>query len=310
MQFTGGPFGTVAADQASLVPPHLSGKVFYVNANAGGADDVETPWPDVDGVVCFDTLQGAIDATVGGRGDTIYVKRGGEAVTSTVLFNKSGIRVITQRQGMSPQFRGEYSSIYSTTITDGPVAQILDPCYIEGLGFYGADATTSFYGGAALLIGGEATAEPYGVHLFQCRFGKWGLDNSKGIAIEGSSDCLIEECYFEGVGADFTNGIYVQGACANLEVRNCRFRDCDYAIAHGAFAGGGPHCIYTGNIVCGADSIFLDTNSNAAVGIICGNFFNADQAAGYAMDISVADTETLGLACAGNFYGTEETGAT
>ena len=160
-----------------------------------------------------------------------------------------------------------------------------------------------------MLIGGSGDATPYGVHLYQCRFPKWGLDNRTGLAIEGSSDCLIEECYFEGVGADFENGIYVQGACANLEVRNCRFRDCDIAIRHGSFAGGGPHCIYTGNIVCGADSIFGAGFTNAATGIICGNFFNTDQGASTFGD-TAADIETAGIQLAGNFYGTEETGAT
>lgn len=309
MEFSGGPFGTLQADRADLIPPEISGQVFYVNPSEGGTDDYESPWPGVDNEKCFSTLQAAIDKCVGGRGDTIYVKRGGMSVSTKVSFNKAGIRVIAQRWGMSPQFRGEYSGIYSTTITDGPVAQIYDPCYIEGLGFAGADAGTSFYAGAALLIGGEASAEPYGVHLRQCRFPKWNLDNSKGISIEGSSDCLIEECYFEGVGADFQCGVYVQGATANLELRGNRFRDCDYAIEHGAFAGGGPHCIYTGNIVCGADSKFLKTGSNAAVGIICGNFFNT--AVGTSTnDVSIADTETLGLIMCGNEYKAEDDGDT
>jgi hypothetical protein len=311
MNFGGfGPFSAPDVPIDDVAMEALSGKVFYVNANATGADDVDSPFPDVDESVCFSTLQAAIDACVASRGDIIIVKRGGEAVTTQVTFNKQGIRVISQRWGMSPAFRGEFTSIYSTTITDGPVAQIIDACYIEGLGFAGADATTTFYRGCALLIGGEATAEPYGVHLYQCRFPKWGLDNSKGIAIEGSSDCLIEECYFEGVGADFTTGIYVQGATANLEIRNCRFRDCDYAITHGAFADAtAPSCIYTGNIVEGADSKFLNTGSNTAVGIICNNWFATDQGTS-TNDISVADTETLGLQMTGNYYSTEEIGAT
>ena len=306
-----GPFG------APIVPPSfhpgdVQGETFYVNANASGADDVGDPWPEVDEAICFSTLQGAIDACVASRGDTIYIKRGSETgITTPVLFNKQGIRVITQRWGMSPAFRGEFTALLSdASYTDGPVAQILDACYIEGLGFVSRDTGTSFFDGAALLIGGEATAEPHGVHLNQCRFPKWNVGNSKGIAIEGSSDCLIEECYFEGVGADFTNGIYVQGATANLEVRRSRFRDCDFAIAHGAFADPtAPSCIYTENRIVGADSKFLDTGSNTAVGIICGNFFNT--AVGTATnDVSIADTETLGLIMSGNEYKAEDDGDT
>lgn len=246
-----------------------NGKTFFVNPSGGGADDVDVPWWNVDEARCFSTLQAAINACVASRGDTIYVKRGGMSVTSQVNFNKAGIRVIAQRWGMSPQFRGEYSAIYSTTITDGPVAQITDSCYIEGLGFAGADADSDFYAGAALLIGGEATAEPYGVHLRQCRFPKWNLDNSKGVSIEGSSDCLLEECYFEGVGADFDAGIYVQGATQNLEIKDCRFRDCTYGIQFGAFAGGGPHCLILQNFF--EDAKILSAAS-AATGLVAGNY--------------------------------------
>jgi hypothetical protein len=307
-----GPFSApnVPVDEA-VTAADLSGQVFYVNANATGADDVDTPFPDVDEALCFSTLQGAIDACVASRGDTIIIKRGSETtVTTPVLFNKPGIRVITQRWGMSPSFRGEYTALLAdATYTDGPVAQILDACYIEGLGFVSRDTGTTFYSGAALLIGGEATAEPYGVHLFQCRFPKWNVGNSKGIGIEGSTDCLIEECYFEGVGADFATGIYVQGATQNLEIRNCRFRDCDYAITLGAFAGGGPNMIVTGNIVQGPDSKFMDTGANTATGIVCNNYFMTDQGTS-TFDRTVSQIETQGIALTGNWYSTEEIGAT
>ncbi len=310
--FAEGAFGPFAAPEVphSFHPGDVQGQVFYVNANSTGSDDVDTPWPEVDEKICFSTMQGAIDACVDNRGDTIYVKRGGEAVTSTVLFDCPGIKVITQKWGMSPAFRGEYTSLYSTTLTGDPTAIISQPCYIEGLGFVGSDAGTSFFEGAALLLRVDATstatADPFGVHLYQCRFPKWGWDNSKGIAIDGSSDCLIEECYFEGVGADFAVGIYVQGATANIEVRDCRFRDCDYAIQHGSFTGGGnPQCIYKGNIVATADSKFLKGAGNTASGIICDNFFYTDSATTSTNDASIATMETAGIASTGNHYSTE-----
>ena len=311
--FADGAYGPFAAP---IVPQQfrggIQGQEFFVNATEGGTDDVDIPWPKVDNKICFDSMQGAVDATVSNRGDTIWMKRS-EEISSTVLFNKTGIRVIAQAFGMAPGARGEYQALYAaSTLTADPVAKISAGCYIEGIGFASEDAGTLFFEGAALLIGGDGLASPFGVHLKHCRFPHWGMDNRFGISVEGSADCLIEDCDFQGGSTDFVSGIYVQGAVANLEVRDCRFRDCDYAITHGEFADLGVNAglIYKGNVVCGADSLFLDTNSKAAIGLICGNFFNDDQAAASTNDISVADTETLGLKMCGNFYGTEEIGAT
>ncbi len=248
------------------------GRTFYVNTNAAGAArNANRPWYVADEVTCFATMQAAIDACVDSRGDVIYVARGGYEVSETVTFNKTGISVIGQTFGMNPYSRGEYCSIYAAAgFTDGPVATITSPCFIQGLGFVSRDTGATFYDGAAALIGGLATASPFGVHMKWCRFPKWGLDNRIGLAIEGSSDCLIEECDFEGVTTDFDSGIYVQGATQNLVIRGCHFRDCTYGIVFGAFAGGGPHCII------GPNNIFEDSKvlsaASAATGIVCGNY--------------------------------------
>lgn len=215
--------------------------------------------------------QAAIDECVSGYGDVIVRMPGGEEVTETVTFDCPGIRMITAGPQMNPLSQGEYHSIYAAaTFTDGPVATFSQRCYVEGIGFVSRDTGATFWDGAAALIGGTADANPWGVHLKNCRFPKWGLDNRIGLAIEGSSNVLIEECDFEGVSADFDSGIYVQGATQNLNIRKCIFRSCTYGVVFGAFAGGGPH------IMLGPDNIFEDSKvlsvPSAATGLVFGNY--------------------------------------
>lgn len=309
MNFGGfGPFSAPNVPAEDVAVHDLSGQVFYVNANAGGADDVDTPFPEVDEALCFATLQAAIDACVDNRGDTIIIKRGGEAVTSTVLFNCPMIRVIAQRMGMAPSMRGEWTSIYSTTLTGDPTAIIQDSCYIEGLGFVGADAGTSFYSGAALLLrvdaDSSATAEPYGVHLFQCRFPGWSLGQTKGIAIDGGSNVLIEDCYFED--AAFTTGIYAQGAIGHLQIKDCHFCLGTYGIEFGAFSDAGVNTqleIGPGNIF-NAPTRAINTGSNACLALVFGNWIGIAVATAY--DQTVDNMESDGYICAGNYYADEE----
>lgn len=293
--------GQVISGNAGGVGGAPGGKTFYVNPGGGGADDIDVPWFLVDEVSCFSTLQGAIDTCVSSRGDVIYVKRGGETVTSTVNFNKTGISVIGQMWGMNPFARGEFAALLAaTSFTDGPVATITSPCFIYGLGFASRDTGTTFFSGAAALIGGLATASPFGVHMKACRFPKWALDNRIGLAIEGSSDCLIEECDFEGVGNDFDSGIYIQGGLQNLVIRNNHFRDCTYAVTMGAFAGGGPHFMLGPGNVC-EDSKLLDSGGNTATGIVFGNYLEtATNATSY--DATVGTLQGQGIQFSGNNY--------
>ena len=307
--FADGAYGPFAAP---IVPRQfhagIQGNEFYVNATEGGTDDVDIPWPKVDNKICFDSMQGAVDATVSNRGDTIWMKRS-EEISSPVLFNKTGIRVIAQNFGMAPGARGEYQALYAaSTLTGDPVAVISAGCYIEGIGFASEDAGTSFWEGAALLIGGAGTAAPFGVHLKHCRFPHWGMDNRYGLSIEGSSDCLIEGCDFQGGATDFVSGIYVQGACANLEVRDCRFRDCDYAITQGSFSDAGVNTalIYKGNVVCTPDSKFLNGAGNTVRGIMCDNWVYTDSASTTTNSVQISTMETAGMQSVGNHYSTEK----
>lgn len=246
------------------------------------------------------TLQNAIDDCVAGRGDIILMLPGGNTVTATVNFNKSGIAVVAVNRGLSPLVSGEFSSIVAAaSFTNGPVVKVTQPCKIYGMGFASRDTGALFFAGAACLLGGNADAAPFGVHMKNCRFPKFNLDNRIGLAIEGSSDCLIEECTFEGVGADFAAGIYVQGACQNLVIRNNHFRQCVAAVQFGAFAGGGPHIMLgPGNIV--EDGLILDSQGNTATGIVLGNY--SELAAGSSYDASVGTLQAQGIQFSGNRY--------
>lgn len=247
------------------------------------------------------TIQNAIDECVAGNGDIILTMPGGISVTSTVLFNKSGIRVMALSMGTrNPIVNGEYHAIWSTTLTADPVAKISQPCYIEGIGFAGADAGAVFFSGAACLIGGDADASPFGVYMKNCRFPKWGLDNRIGLAIEGSSDVTIDECGFEGVGSALAVGIYVQGATQNLTIRGCHFRQCTAAVQFGAFAGPdtGPHLIMDRNIV--EDGLILDSQGNTANAFLTDNY--SELVTGSSYDASVATLQGQGIQFAGNHY--------
>jgi hypothetical protein len=308
--FAEGAYGPFAAPivPSRFHPGDTQGQVFYVNANATGADDVDDPWPEVDETICFSTLQAAINACVDNRGDTIYVKKGGEVVTSTVLFDCPGIRVITQRYGMAPSMRGEFTSIYSTTLTGDPTAIISQPCYIEGLGFVGADAGTTFYSGAALLLrvdaASAATTKPWGVHLNQCRFPGWSLGQTCGLAMDGGTNVLIEDCYFED--AAFTHGIYIQGAAGHVQIKDCHFCLGTYAIKFGAFSDAGVNTqleIGPGNVTV-TPTRGINTGSNACKAQVFGNYWGVPVATAY--DQTVDNMESDGYICSGNYYADEE----
>ena len=276
---------------------------FYVNpatpsaTNLGGDDSRDGL--SIPGAL--KTLQEAIDRCVAGVGDRI-IMLGTETVTQTVNFNKSRIIVQAVDYGVAPGARGEYVALLADeSFTDGPVATITAACRIEGLGFVSRDTGATFFSGAAALIGGAA-AGAFGVHMYRCRFPKWALDNRIGLALAGGaavSDVLIEECAFEGVGTDFDSGIYVQGACQNINIINNTFRDCTYGIVHGAFAGGGPECVYKSNVF--QSSKVLAAGGNAATGLLADNWSPyATNATSY--DDTVAALQGLGLNFSGNHY--------
>ena len=244
-------------------------------------------------------LRAAVTAAVAGNGDIIIIARGGIEVDAQIDFNKSGLMVIGADDGMNPFARGEFSGIHSAaSFTDGPAAQVTQPTYLENLGFVSRDTDATYYGGAALLLGGNGDAAPFGAWVRNCRFPKWNLDNRIGIAIEGSSDCMIEDSDFEGVGTAFQAGIYVQGATQNLVIRNNHFRQCTAAVKYGVFAGGGPHTIMDRNIV--EDGKVLDSQGNTAPSFLTDNY--SELAVGASYDASVSTLQSKGIQFSGNHY--------
>lgn len=244
-------------------------------------------------------LQSAIDNAVAGNGDLILVARGGHEVSETVDFDVSGLQVFAVDDGLNPLARGEFNGIYAAeAFTDGPTAHITAPCRIRGLGFASRDVGATFWSGAACLIGGLATALPFGVWMDGCRFPKWGWDNRIGLAIEGSSDVLVSWCSFEGVSAALEAGIYIQGAMQNLTLHNNFFRQCTAAVKTGAFAGGGPHLMMDRNVV--EDGLILDTGGNTGTGFIYDNY--SELAHGNSYDASVATLQGKGWMISGNHY--------
>lgn len=245
------------------------------------------------------SLQDAIDEAVAGQGDVIGTLPGGINVAAQVNMNKAGVRLMSLSLDTRNRIvNGEYHAIFSTTVVDAPVMKITAPCVIEGIGFAGSDAGALFFSGASLLIGGDADANPFGVQIKGCRFPKWGLAARIGIAVEGSSDVTVEECGFEGVGTALAIGVYVQGACQNITVRNNVFRQVTAAISHGAFAGGGPHAMYHGNMV--EDGIIFDSNGNTATGFIFDNW--SELAPGSSYDDTIDNIKGFGMQISGNHY--------
>ena len=243
----------------------------------------------------------ALTASVAENGDVILLPRGSTYdITATIVINKSGVRLLATEDGMSPLARGEFTGfVANASFTDGPVVTVNGPCELSGIAFASRDTGANFFSGAALLLGGAADANPFGAWVHGCRFPKWGLDNRIGIAVEGSSNCLIEESDFEGVGADFNSGIYVQGATQNIVIRKNHFRQCTAAVKFGAFAGGGPECIIDENIVY--DGKMVDTDGNNGTGLFCRNVIGA-LAAGAAYDRDVSTLITAGWELSGNSY--------
>ncbi len=249
-------------------------------------------------------LEDAITNAVAGNGDVILLPRGGIEVDATIAVGSaaSGVRIIAVDDGMNPLARGEFNGIFAAAgFVDGPVMQVTAPCSLEGIAFVSRDTGALFFSGAALLLGGNADANPFGVHVKGCRFPKWGLDNRIGLAIEGSSDCLIEECSFEGVTSAFEAGIYMQGAIQNITIRRNYFRQCTAAVKCGTFTGApdGPHMFLHENFV--EDGKLFDTDGNPGLGLITGNFLEtATNATSY--DRTVSALKAVGWNFSGNHY--------
>jgi len=270
------------------------GQVFYVDPGNGTAGASGSSPTDA-----FSTMQAGVDACVSGRGDVIMRLPGGEEVSTPVLFNKNGIYVKAVTYGVSPFASGELFSTYgAVALTDEPAAIVSARCTLDGLGFVSYDAGATFTDGAALRIGVEGLAGPFGTHITNCRFPKWGVANRIGISVEGTSDTLIDHCSFEGVGSALAIGIYAKGACENLTITDNHFRQVTFAVSFGDFAGGGPHLLLARNVT--EDGKLL-TATTAATGMVYDNWCEGATDTGSYGD-TVDNYNTLGLVFSGQHY--------
>jgi len=274
------------------------GKVFYVNPATGGADDYDTQFPDIDGITCFSTHQGAIDACVSNRGDLIIVKRGYEAVTTPVLFNKAGITMVAQGFGMPPREQGEYFCI---DCSSGPAAILSLPCHIKGLGFHTSDTGTK---SCNMRVDGDTSGWPGWYHIEDCRFPNWGTATEYGINFEGGANSLVSSCTFEGTsgGQKFAAGIAFGGGSLTNPIQNtvedCRFRSCDYAFDH--VDGTVQKFTYKSNVI--QDGKRLNSRAGAGDGLMCDNWLPTANTTNLSDDRTIDELIVQGILISGEHY--------
>ena len=261
-------YGAIAKVLQELGP---TGKVFFAvsNADSGGpyAEFINEFPVDRDGVSrVYSTIQGAIDACTGGRGDVVLVlprlmAAGATDPTSwaeTLIIAASQSNVslvgipINRTQGGLPQVKkGSGSTALLTIRAPG--------CLIKNLGFNGIDAT----GGGILLDDDASTKSAFGTTIENCHFkncqgsaaattggaimwsaagGAWQVrikdcifyKNRAGIVMKGTSgsipqDVVIENCDFtSNVNTTVDADIYVAAdGIIGLVIKNCNFATVD-----------------------------------------------------------------------------------
>lgn len=293
----------VAWGALSGLAQNQHGNHFYVNRYTG-SDSYPGNTPGAP----FKTLQTAIDACTDWNGDIIHVARGTLVVTTPVLFNKRGIVVLADSLG-NPTAMGEAHAIYSAQ-TDGPAAQVLEPCIIIGMGFCGSQAA-----GASLEITCEGKPSWPGSFslLSHCRFLHWGIAKAHALIVEGTGSNAIEYCEFDGLWTGYTkSAIYLKTITeapeAKQAVYNLRlYRNIFYNI------GSGKYCLQLHDNDCMKQALIQQN-----VNIGSAKFFNADSKTGcsglFAQNVlstatdtasyndTVTNLKSAGFSFAGNVY--------
>ena len=307
------------------------GQTFFVNFNGGDADDVDVPWWDVDndkdGRGVFDTLQGAIDACVADRGDTIYVKAGDSVYqpAATINFNKSGIRVFGQQMGASDQ---RIRVMIDCQDTSGPAFNITKRCHIRGLQVMSlgtAAGGNSYWGGEAicpviLIDNIGSSVDGQGTLIERCLVRNSArADITDLILNKGAPDVEVSFCHFEGHVIGEPNGVTWGGSSdagpgggrgGSTYVHDSHFNHCEYAF-NMAGVGTRNRLIhnYTGyNQVGGTWTLGIKYPVGGG-STFASNALMADNYFGLTPDTShshtITELEVRGIICAGNHYAAE-----
>ena len=167
-------YGSISSVLPNVLGPQ--GKVFLVAQTTDSYfGDFQKEFPrDREGVDrVYSTIQTAINACVGGRGDVVLVANGGMAAGATdptsyaevltIAAGKSGISLIgipnNRTQGGLPQVK--------PATTTSALLTIRSPgCYIANIGFNGVSST----GGGILLDDDASTKSAFGTTIENCHF--------------------------------------------------------------------------------------------------------------------------------------------
>ena len=216
------------------------GRVFHVNTNiASEARNAGAPWFDVDGVDCFNTMQGAIDACVAERGDVIFVAADYQEPAATVNFNKDGITVIGQTMGSGP---GELRCVIDGQATTGPAITITKRCHLVDLEFCSKNATAIFgteHIVCAALIDNEAAAtDGQGTWFDNCTFKNQNRSPITHLLFnKGAPQVRVTDCRFygnvtyaptAGLGSSPSGAAPGLGRPGEIHIEGNYFEDCTY----------------------------------------------------------------------------------
>jgi len=257
------------------------------------------------------TLQSAIDACVNWRGDRIITGRGTFVVTTPVLFNKQGITVQTGFD-VSGEDSGERFCINADATANIAAAIISEPCTIIGLGF---DSANSAGGTVTSSAAGSGFDGGNYCRFINCRFTNWG-HAQEAVTLNYNDYVKFENCSFDGTingeagsanvfdsGLNITQGHYIN-------VIDCTFRGCTYAITHGTpnpadADHSNKSLCYKGNKIL--DGKFVNWNTTATYtetsGLVADNWFGVATGTGvYSEAVATTQGNCTALRFAGNHY--------
>ena len=274
-----------------------SGKVFFVKATTDSDfADFEAQFPvDEDGVVrTYSTIQGAVNACVGGRGDVVLITTPNMSAGATdptsyaetviVAAGQSGVTLAgvpsyNRTQGGLPQIKKGSGSVSLLTLR-APGVTVLN------IGFNGSGST----GGGILLDDDGSTKSAFGTSITGCHFknlkGSSATNSATGGAIQWASTGgawqvnISGNSFYNNVG-----GIVLLGTSASVPQ--------DVIIENNTFHGGAATDTY----------LYLSAGSGMTGLVIKGNTFGTFPTLGSATNATYMILTNCTGVMADNFFG-------